>query len=222
MPLVHFFETSFGRTTERHMVLVEVSSGRRFRLGRGHGGRESVLQRGVDRIGLADPARLRCAARAASQLCERGRSGRAHARTSAGTTDGARRTGSRGVGSGSAHARTSRCTSTSAAGRGARFRAAFRSASRIRCRSFSQKIETELAAGYQRIKMKIKPGWDVEVVREVRQAISRHSADGRRQFGLHAGRRAAAQVPGRIQPDDDRAAARARRDHRSRQAAGAT
>ena len=24
MPLVHFFETSFGRTTERHMVLVEV------------------------------------------------------------------------------------------------------------------------------------------------------------------------------------------------------
>jgi o-succinylbenzoate synthase len=31
-----------------------------------------------------------------------------------------------------------------------------------------QKIEMELAAGYQRIKMKIKPGWDVEVIREVR------------------------------------------------------
>ncbi len=31
-----------------------------------------------------------------------------------------------------------------------------------------QKIETELAAGYQRIKMKIKPGWDVEVVGQVR------------------------------------------------------
>ncbi len=27
MPLVHFFETSFGRTTERHMVLVEAASG---------------------------------------------------------------------------------------------------------------------------------------------------------------------------------------------------
>ena len=26
MPLVHFFETSFGRTTERHMVLVEVKA----------------------------------------------------------------------------------------------------------------------------------------------------------------------------------------------------
>ena len=32
-----------------------------------------------------------------------------------------------------------------------------------------EKIETELAAGYQRIKMKIKPGWDVDVVRRVRE-----------------------------------------------------
>lgn len=31
------------------------------------------------------------------------------------------------------------------------------------------KIDTELSAGYQRIKIKIKPGWDVEVVREVRR-----------------------------------------------------
>jgi len=30
-------------------------------------------------------------------------------------------------------------------------------------------IERELACGYQRIKIKIKPGWDVEVVREVRR-----------------------------------------------------
>jgi O-succinylbenzoate synthase len=32
-----------------------------------------------------------------------------------------------------------------------------------------EKIGTELAAGYQRIKMKIKPGWDVDVIREVRR-----------------------------------------------------
>lgn len=31
------------------------------------------------------------------------------------------------------------------------------------------KIETEINAGYQRIKIKIKPGWDVEVIREVRK-----------------------------------------------------
>jgi O-succinylbenzoate synthase len=32
-----------------------------------------------------------------------------------------------------------------------------------------EKIEKEVAAGYQRIKIKIKPGWDVDVVREVRK-----------------------------------------------------
>ncbi len=32
-----------------------------------------------------------------------------------------------------------------------------------------RKIERELSAGYQRIKIKIKPGWDVDVVREVRK-----------------------------------------------------
>jgi o-succinylbenzoate synthase len=32
-----------------------------------------------------------------------------------------------------------------------------------------QKIDTEVSAGYQRIKMKIKPGWDVDVIREVRR-----------------------------------------------------
>ena len=34
-----------------------------------------------------------------------------------------------------------------------------------------EKIRTELDAGYQRIKMKIKPGWDVDVVRQVREAF---------------------------------------------------
>jgi len=32
-----------------------------------------------------------------------------------------------------------------------------------------EKIDKELAAGYQRIKIKIKPGWDVEIVRRVRE-----------------------------------------------------
>jgi O-succinylbenzoate synthase len=31
-----------------------------------------------------------------------------------------------------------------------------------------EKIETELAAGYQRIKIKIKPGWDTDIVRNLR------------------------------------------------------
>ena len=32
-----------------------------------------------------------------------------------------------------------------------------------------EKIETELAAGYQRIKIKVKPGWDLEVLAKIRQ-----------------------------------------------------
>ncbi len=32
-----------------------------------------------------------------------------------------------------------------------------------------QKVETELAAGYQRIKIKVKPGWDVEVLEKIRE-----------------------------------------------------
>ena len=34
-----------------------------------------------------------------------------------------------------------------------------------------EKIRTELTAGYQRIKMKMKPGWDVDVIREVRRTF---------------------------------------------------
>ncbi|HVX67548.1 MAG TPA: hypothetical protein VHA11_13135, partial [Bryobacteraceae bacterium] len=33
------------------------------------------------------------------------------------------------------------------------------------------KIERELAAGYQRIKLKIKPGWDIKILRDVRRAF---------------------------------------------------
>ena len=58
MPLVHFFETSFGRTYEREHHPGGGGKRRRLRLGRSYGRREPVLQRGVDRVGLADAARL--------------------------------------------------------------------------------------------------------------------------------------------------------------------
>jgi o-succinylbenzoate synthase len=35
-----------------------------------------------------------------------------------------------------------------------------------------RKVETELAAGYRRIKIKIKPGWDVDIVRAVRRRFA--------------------------------------------------
>ena len=73
MPLVHFFETSFGaHLLARHHP--GGSPGRRgVGLGRSDGRRESLLQRGVDRLRVADSARLRGAARARSRTRRRPR-----------------------------------------------------------------------------------------------------------------------------------------------------
>ena len=49
-----------------------------------------------------------------------------------------------------------------------------------------EKIETELAAGYQRIKVKVKRGWDIEVLAKDPRALARHPAELRRQLRLHA------------------------------------
>ncbi len=49
-------------------------------------------------------------------------------------------------------------------------------------------IERYLEEGYRRIKLKIAPGWDVEVVRRVRERYPDDPASGRRQLGLHARR----------------------------------
>ena len=50
-----------------------------------------------------------------------------------------------------------------------------------------EKIQTELDAGYQRIKIKIKPGWDYDVIKASARKIRRYSLDGRCEFGLFAG-----------------------------------
>ena len=51
-----------------------------------------------------------------------------------------------------------------------------------------EKIETELAAGYQRIKVKVKPGWDVEVLEKIRDSLAGDPAELRRQLRLHTRR----------------------------------
>ena len=72
------------------------------------------------------------------------------------------------------------------AARAAKFRVGFRSAFRIRIEQLLEKIETELAAGYRRIKLKVKPGWDVNVLEKVRARWPDISAELRRQLRLHA------------------------------------
>ena len=104
MPLVHFFETSFGRTTERRMVLVEVSSDGISGWGEVTAGENPFYNEEWTESCVADPARLCCAPRSSSRFRKRRRcrgADRAHPRT----PDGARWAGGRGVGSGSAGAR---------------------------------------------------------------------------------------------------------------------
>ena len=47
-----------------------------------------------------------------------------------------------------------------------------------------EKIETELAAGYQRIKVKVKPSWDLDVLEKIRQAYAELAGQCALQLGL--------------------------------------
>ncbi len=218
MPLVHFFETSFGRTTERDIILVEAHGRRRIRLGRGHRGRKPVLQRRVDRIGVADPARLRRAARARRIACERRRCRAAH-RTHPRPSHGARRSGSGHLGPGSA------AEQPAAVAANRRRRAARDSVRRLHRHSgigAAASGEDRARAGRR---LPAHQDEDQAGLGRGRgppgaRAISFHQADGGRQFGVHAEGRRSSQAARRFLSDDDRAAAGARRHHRSRRAAG--
>jgi O-succinylbenzoate synthase len=166
MPLVHFFETSFGRTTERAIILVEVQSEGLSGWGEITAGehpfyneewtgsawiiaREYVAPRlvgrdlaGAEKVaplseGIREHRMARGGVEAAAWDLEARRNGLPLWKQIGG---GARREIPCGVSIGIQN-------------------------------SVEELIETirkELAAGYQRIKVKIKPGWDVEVVRRVR------------------------------------------------------
>jgi o-succinylbenzoate synthase len=167
MPLVHFFETSFGRTTERDIILVEVTGGGASGWGEVTAGENPfyneewtasawlilrdyaiprVLGRDLDG-GAADVAPLTAHIR-----------GHRMAR------------GGLEAAAWDLQARLDNQPLWQTIGGGARREIPCGVSIGIQ-NSVDQlldKIAVELAAGYQRIKMKIKPGWDVEVVRQVR------------------------------------------------------
>lgn len=167
MPLVHFFETSFGRTYHRDIVLVEAMGDGVSGWGEVTAGEnpfyneewtDSVWPLLIHYIG---PRILNYSFSSAAEVNERTAHIRGHNMARGGME----------VAVWDLEARQKNKPLWQTIGGGAR--------KEIPCgvsigiqdsvEQLLDKIETELAAGYQRIKMKIKPGWDVEVIRQVRQ-----------------------------------------------------
>ena len=167
MPLVHFFETSFGRTYERQMVLVEVVSNGLSGWGEVTAGEnpfyneewtQSAWMIARDYVAPRLVGKILAAATDVDPLTRHIRGhNMARGGVEAAVWD--------------LQARRNNNPLWKEIGGGAR--------EEIPCgvsigiqdtvEQLLGKIELELNAGYQRIKMKIKPGWDVDVIRQVRE-----------------------------------------------------
>ena len=184
MPLVHFFETSFSRTHERHIVLVEVISDGLSGWGEVTAGENpfyneewtaSIWPLLCDYVA---PRVLHHSFDSADQVFDRTAHIRGHFMARGGVEAAVW----------DLEARRSGAPLAKFIGGGAR--------AEIPCGvsigiqngvpQLLEKIQTELDAGYQRIKIKIKPGWDIDVVREVRQAFPniRLMADANSAYSL--------------------------------------
>jgi O-succinylbenzoate synthase len=167
MPLVHFFETSFGRTTERHMVLVEASSGGVSGWGECTAGENPFYnEEWTDSAWLilrdyVAPRVLNYKFDSALDVDARTAHIRGHNMARGGLEAAVWDLEARLLGR----------PLYQHIGGGARHEIPCGVSIGIQnsVPELIEKIETELAAGYQRIKMKIKPGWDVDVIREVRR-----------------------------------------------------
>jgi O-succinylbenzoate synthase len=169
MPLVHFFETSFSRTYERTIVLVEVVSDGLSGWGEVTAGENPFYnEEWTDAAWLivrdyAAPRVLKHTFESADQVADRTAHIRGHHMA----------TGGLEVAVWDLEARRAGVTLAKQIGGGAHKEIACGVSIGIQdtVAQLIQKIETEIYAGYQRIKMKIKPGWDVDVIREVRKAF---------------------------------------------------
>lgn len=167
MPLVHFFETSFGRTYERAMVLVEVKCGGVSGWGEVTCGENPFYnEEWTDAAWLilkdfVVPRVLNHEFASAAQVGARSAHIRGHNMARGGLE----------VACWDLEARMNGNPLRKQIGGGAR--------KEIPCGvsigiqdtvpQLLKKIETEVNDGYQRIKVKIKPGWDIDVIREIRK-----------------------------------------------------
>ena len=167
MPLVHFFETSFSRTYERDIVLVEIVSGGVSGWGEVTAGENPFYNEewtGSIWPLLTDYVVPRIAGAvldSAADVYPRLQHIRGHNMTKGGVEAAAW----------DLQARLEGNPLWKQVGGGARREIPCGVSIGIQdsVEQLIEKIEAELAAGYQRIKMKIKPGWDVDVIRKIRK-----------------------------------------------------
>ncbi len=167
MPLVHFFETSFSRTTERDIVLVEVCSEGLSGWGEVTAGENPFYNE--EWTESVWPLLLHYVAPRVlgTELTSPEETGRrtAHIRGH-GMARGGFETA---VWDWLARSRNEPLWKTIGGGARPEISSGVSIGIQDSVPQLIEKIEEALAAGYARIKLKIKPGWDVEVLREVRQ-----------------------------------------------------
>ena len=167
LPLVHFFETSFGRTYERHIILVEATADGVSGWGEVTAGENPFYNEewtGSIWPLLTDYVAPRVVGHefsSAEEVGARTAHIRGHNMTRAGVEAAVW----------DLEARLREEPLWKIIGGGARREITCGVSIGIQdtVADLLVKIETELAAGYQRIKLKIKPGWDVDVIRQVRE-----------------------------------------------------
>jgi O-succinylbenzoate synthase len=167
MPLVHFFETSFSRTYDRDIILVEAISGEVSGWGEVTAGENpfyneewtgSIWPLLIDYVA---PRILGHEFATPSDVHERTAHIRGHLMAQGGVE----------AAIWDLQARLNGEPLYKAIGGGAHKEIACGVSIGIQdsVEQLLEKIQTELDAGYQRIKMKIKPGWDVDVIGQVRE-----------------------------------------------------
>lgn len=170
MPLVHFFETSFSRTYARDIVLVEVVSNGLSGWGEVTAGENPFYNEEWTAsiwpllTNYVVPRVLHHPFESANDVFDRTSHIRGHYMTRGGVEAAVWDLESRIAG----------LPLAQHIGGGARTEIACGVSIGIQdtVEQLLEKIRTELAAGYQRIKIKIKPGWDIDIVRRVRREFS--------------------------------------------------
>lgn len=167
LPLVHFFETSFGRTYERHIILVEAGTDGVSGWGEVTAGENPFYnEEWTGSIwplltGYVAPRIVGHTFSNAGEAAARTAFVRGHYMTRGGVEAA--------LWDLEARLRGEPLWKTIGGGARREIPCGVSIGIQDNVSELLAKIETELAAGYQRIKLKIKPGWDVDVIRQVRE-----------------------------------------------------